>query len=170
MRKIIGGKSSDKLKTLKDLITLTRYRMTEIRSAQERIDEAIDKIERGLEVLNKLKEDNEKASISPYDEKKIAVKTGAFVATKLLTKTGGPAVTIASFVIDAIEAGYKAYVKSDTGKTLQEYLEKNTQHIKTLCELHIALSADWKLEYARLKKLKQMKARWDALWDLYSRQ
>jgi hypothetical protein len=168
---IIGGKKNLKdLRTLEGLITITRYRMTEIRIAQERIDEAINKIERGQEVLNKLKEDNEKTSINPYDKKKIAVKTGAFVATKALAKGAGPVAFIAGFVIDAIEAGYKAHVKSDTGKTLQEYLEKNSQHIKALCELHIALSADWKLEYARLKKLKQMKARWDDLWDLYSRQ
>lgn len=159
IREIGGGM------TLEELITLTKYRKTEIRIAQERIDEAIKKIENGLEVLNKLKEDNEKRSINPYGKTKIAVKTGAFVATRTLAKGTGPTGLIAGFVIDAIEAGYKAHVKSDTRNTLQEYLKRNTQHIKALCEVHIALSADWKLENARLKKLEQLKARWDDLWS-----
>ncbi len=161
-----GGKS------LRTQMDENGYRMASIRVRQEQIDKLIEKTDEGKAYLEKLKTENDETSANPYGDGRIGpkagLKTGGFVATRLLARNPTPAGIVIGLFLDGIEGVVRYDIKSDLDDALEDAIESSGITTSGLIEVHRALSADLNAEIERKAELQEAKTETDALWHNWS--
>lgn len=167
LRVDISNAAGGEKKTIKELVADNRWAMSRIMSHLDDIEKLIKETEAGAELIKRLRAENQKQSVNPYTNKKIATKGGAMAATRAFveSQTGRRLSLWLGLALDAVEAGYKKYVKMDVENTLSEFAKRNAITDKEFVALYKAMSTDLRHEVAREKYLKNLQKRWQDAFD-----
>ncbi len=160
MRELGGGR------TPRESIINVRARMNEIKAIADRLEAAAERAGATVKDLDATRKNFDETSIFELSDipQEGAEKAVEEVAKKGLSKVGGRALGALSLVVDVFEYGGRKVIKEINVSALEDLVRQNRAQLTDMYRLLSTLYRDWSNENDKLKRLEDLRARYEAAY------